>query len=133
MAANLVRAGHRVTGYNRSRAAVDRLVSAGGQSAASIAEAVVDADAVITLLPADAEVTEVTEVRSPDDPPGLPTRARQPPQDQELARDADARRRAPPSPHPPQAENQRAPHLDTRLASGANRLSRVGPTPAPPD
>ncbi|WP_329331294.1 2-hydroxy-3-oxopropionate reductase [Streptomyces sp. NBC_00663] len=59
MAANLVRAGYRVTGYNRSRAAVDRLVEAGGHAASSVAEAVVDADAVITMLPADAEVTEV--------------------------------------------------------------------------
>ncbi|MDT7846747.1 2-hydroxy-3-oxopropionate reductase [Streptomyces justiciae] len=59
MAANLVRAGYRVTGYNRSRAAVDRLVEAGGHAASSVAEAVADAHAVITMLPADAEVTEV--------------------------------------------------------------------------
>ncbi|MEV6481510.1 2-hydroxy-3-oxopropionate reductase [Streptomyces sp. NPDC051576] len=59
MAANLVRAGYRVTGHNRSRAAVDRLVEAGGHAAGSVAEAVADADAVITMLPADAEVTEV--------------------------------------------------------------------------
>ncbi|MFG2971128.1 2-hydroxy-3-oxopropionate reductase [Streptomyces sp. NPDC048288] len=59
MAANLVRAGYTVTGHNRSRAAIDRLVSAGGQGAGSVAEAVADADVVITMLPADAEVTEV--------------------------------------------------------------------------
>ncbi|MEU9154855.1 2-hydroxy-3-oxopropionate reductase [Streptomyces sp. NPDC048417] len=59
MAANLVRAGYQVTGHNRSRAAVDRLVSAGGRGAQSVAEAVADADVVITMLPADAEVTEV--------------------------------------------------------------------------
>ncbi|MFF4260066.1 2-hydroxy-3-oxopropionate reductase [Streptomyces sp. NPDC001663] len=59
MAANLVRAGHRVTGHNRSRAAVDRLVSVGGHGAGSIAEAVKDADVVITMLPALSEVTEV--------------------------------------------------------------------------
>ncbi|MFF6804535.1 2-hydroxy-3-oxopropionate reductase [Streptomyces sp. NPDC012616] len=59
MAANLVRAGHTVIGFNRSRLAVDRLVAAGGRGADSVAEAVADADAVITMLPADAEVTEV--------------------------------------------------------------------------
>ncbi|MEV6174304.1 2-hydroxy-3-oxopropionate reductase [Streptomyces sp. NPDC051954] len=59
MAANLVRAGHEVTGHNRSRAAVDRLVSVGGHGAGSLAEAVTDADVVITMLPADAEVAEV--------------------------------------------------------------------------
>ncbi|MCI3278364.1 2-hydroxy-3-oxopropionate reductase [Streptomyces cylindrosporus] len=59
MAANLVRAGYQVIGHNRSRAAVDRLVEAGGRAAGSVAEAVADADAVITMLPADTEVTEV--------------------------------------------------------------------------
>jgi 2-hydroxy-3-oxopropionate reductase len=64
MAANLVRAGHTVIGYNRSRPAVDRLVEAGGQGADNIALAVGAADVVITMLPADAEVTEV--VLAPD-------------------------------------------------------------------
>ncbi|MEV6765062.1 2-hydroxy-3-oxopropionate reductase [Streptomyces sp. NPDC051105] len=59
MAANLVRAGHEVTGHNRSRAAVDRLAAAGGHGAGSVAEAVTDAEVVITMLPADTEVTEV--------------------------------------------------------------------------
>jgi 2-hydroxy-3-oxopropionate reductase len=59
MAANLVRAGHTVTGYNRSRAAVDKLVAAGGRGAPSIAAAVADADIVITMLPADPQVSEV--------------------------------------------------------------------------
>ncbi|MES4903309.1 MULTISPECIES: 2-hydroxy-3-oxopropionate reductase [unclassified Streptomyces] len=59
MAANLVRAGHTVTGYNRSRAAVDTLVSTGGRGAGSIAEAVRDAEVVITMVPADQEVKEV--------------------------------------------------------------------------
>ncbi|MEU5029669.1 2-hydroxy-3-oxopropionate reductase [Streptomyces milbemycinicus] len=59
MAANLVRAGHTVTGHNRSRAATDTLVAAGGRGADSIAEAVSDAEVVITMVPADQQVKEV--------------------------------------------------------------------------
>ncbi|KAK1185203.1 2-hydroxy-3-oxopropionate reductase [Streptomyces sp. NBS 14/10] len=59
MAANLVRAGHTVTGYNRSRAAIDTLVAAGGRGTDSIAEAVSDAEVVITMVPADQQVKEV--------------------------------------------------------------------------
>ncbi|MCQ8187819.1 2-hydroxy-3-oxopropionate reductase [Streptomyces rugosispiralis] len=59
MAANLVTAGHTVTGYNRSRAAVDTLIAAGGRGADSIAEAVCDAEVVITMVPADPQVKEV--------------------------------------------------------------------------
>ena len=40
MAGHLVKAGHDVVGYNRSRPPVDRLVEAGGRGADSIAEAV---------------------------------------------------------------------------------------------
>ena len=42
MAANLVKAGFDVVGYNRSRAKVDRLVEAGGRGAASPSEAIRD-------------------------------------------------------------------------------------------
>jgi 2-hydroxy-3-oxopropionate reductase len=59
MAANLVKAGFEVTGYNRSRPAVERLAKAGGKAAASIAEAVNGADAVITMLPDSPDVEEV--------------------------------------------------------------------------
>lgn len=59
MAANLVRAGHTVTGYNRSRPAIDKLVAAGGKGAGSVAEAVADAEVVITMVPADPQVEEV--------------------------------------------------------------------------
>ncbi|MFJ3820607.1 2-hydroxy-3-oxopropionate reductase [Streptomyces nodosus] len=59
MAANLVKAGHTVTGYNRSRPAVDKLVAAGGKGAGSVAEAVADAEIVITMVPADPQVEEV--------------------------------------------------------------------------
>ncbi|NKQ56442.1 2-hydroxy-3-oxopropionate reductase [Amycolatopsis sp. K13G38] len=59
MAANLVKAGFEVTGYNRSRAKVDRLVDAGGEGAASVAGAVRDADVVITMLPDSPDVQAV--------------------------------------------------------------------------
>lgn len=59
MAANLVKAGFDVIGYNRSRAGVDRLLAQGGRGAASVAHAVAEAEVVITMVPADAEVREV--------------------------------------------------------------------------
>lgn len=59
MALNLVSGGFEVTGYNRSWPAVERLVKGGGKSATSIAEAVADADAVITMLPDSPDVEEV--------------------------------------------------------------------------
>ncbi|MFE3598434.1 2-hydroxy-3-oxopropionate reductase [Streptomyces sp. NPDC059142] len=59
MAANLVKAGHTVTGHNRSSAPVDRLIAAGGRGAGTVAEAVRDAEVVITMVPADAQVEEV--------------------------------------------------------------------------
>ncbi|HVV13751.1 2-hydroxy-3-oxopropionate reductase [Amycolatopsis sp.] len=59
MAANLVRAGFEVTGYNRSRSKVDKLVEAGGRGADSIAEAVREADVVITMLPDSPDVEAV--------------------------------------------------------------------------
>ena len=59
MAANLIKAGHEVTGYARSSASTDRLVQAGGKPAASIEEAVNGADVVITMLPDSPEVTDV--------------------------------------------------------------------------
>ncbi len=51
MAINLVKAGHTVTGFNRSQDKIDKLVSEGGQGATSIADAVKDADVVITMVP----------------------------------------------------------------------------------
>ena len=59
MAAHLVKAGHHVVGYNRSRPAVDRLVEQGGTAGASIAEAVTDADVVITMVPDSSDVESV--------------------------------------------------------------------------
>ncbi|MEG2578484.1 MAG: NAD(P)-binding domain-containing protein, partial [Glutamicibacter sp.] len=48
MAKNLVNAGYHVTGYNRSDKAGNELAAAGGTKAASIAQAVANADVVIT-------------------------------------------------------------------------------------
>ncbi|GAA2983400.1 2-hydroxy-3-oxopropionate reductase [Kitasatospora sp. NPDC006786] len=59
MAANLVGAGHHVTGFNLTRPPIDALVAAGGHGATSIAEAVKDAEVVITMVPADPQVEQV--------------------------------------------------------------------------
>jgi 2-hydroxy-3-oxopropionate reductase len=59
MAANLVRAGHTVTGFNLTQDAIDKLVADGGRAAGSIAEAVADAEVVITMVPADPQVEQV--------------------------------------------------------------------------
>src|SRR5208282_1804500 len=59
MAANLVKAGHGVTGYDINPAALQALASAGGKAAGSAAEAAKGADVVITMLPAGEHVREV--------------------------------------------------------------------------
>jgi 3-hydroxyisobutyrate dehydrogenase len=59
MAANLVKAGHQVTGYDIVPAAIAALLAAGGRAAASAAEAVAAGDVVITMLPAGPQVHEV--------------------------------------------------------------------------
>ncbi len=59
MAANLVKAGHDVVGYNLHPEPVERLVAAGGRGAASVAEAVTGADVVITMVPDSADVESV--------------------------------------------------------------------------
>ncbi len=59
MAANLVEAGHQVTGYNRSPEAVERLVDAGGTGADSVAAAVSGVDIVITMVPDSPDVEAV--------------------------------------------------------------------------
>ncbi|HWT34083.1 MAG TPA: 2-hydroxy-3-oxopropionate reductase [Microbacterium sp.] len=61
MAKNLVKAGYAVTGYNRSQPAIDTLVEAGGQGATSIADAVKDADVVITMVPDSPDVAAVVQ------------------------------------------------------------------------
>ncbi|MDR4534512.1 2-hydroxy-3-oxopropionate reductase [Glutamicibacter sp. PS] len=59
MAKNLVNAGFTVTGFNRSQKAIDDLVAAGGKGASSVAEAVKDADVVITMVPDSPDVEAV--------------------------------------------------------------------------
>jgi 2-hydroxy-3-oxopropionate reductase len=59
MAANLVKAGFDVTGFNRSKAKIDQLVEQGGRGAASIADAVREADVIITMLPDSPDVEDV--------------------------------------------------------------------------
>ncbi|WP_372503017.1 2-hydroxy-3-oxopropionate reductase [Streptomyces rhizoryzae] len=56
MAVNLAQAGHTVRGWNRSPGKAGALVAAGGTEAASVAEAVADADVVITMVPASPQV-----------------------------------------------------------------------------
>ena len=60
MAANLVKAGFEVVGYNRSPDKVKTLVDAGGRGAASVAEAVRGADVIITIVPDSPDVEDVT-------------------------------------------------------------------------
>ena len=59
MAANLVKAGFDVDGYNRSPGKTERLTAAGGHAAASVAEAVRDAGVVATMVPDSPDVREV--------------------------------------------------------------------------
>jgi 3-hydroxyisobutyrate dehydrogenase len=59
MAANLLKAGHDVTGYDLSVEALDRLVAAGGRRAASVPEAAAAGDIVVTMLPAGPHVHAV--------------------------------------------------------------------------
>jgi 3-hydroxyisobutyrate dehydrogenase len=59
MAANLVKAGHTVTGYDIVPAALQALIAAGGKLASSAADAAKDADVVITMLPAGEHVRDV--------------------------------------------------------------------------
>ncbi len=60
MAANLVKAGFEVVGYNRSPDKVKTLVDAGGRGAESVAEAVRGADVIITIVPDSPDVEDVT-------------------------------------------------------------------------
>ncbi len=59
MAANLVKAGHRVIGYDINSGVVRALAASGVQVAHNAAEAARNADVVITMLPAGEHVREV--------------------------------------------------------------------------
>jgi 2-hydroxy-3-oxopropionate reductase len=56
MAEHLVSAGHTVIGVNRSPGPVEKFVAAGGQGGQSVAEAVADADVIITMVPDSPDV-----------------------------------------------------------------------------
>ena len=59
MAKHLISAGHRLTVHNRSRGAVDELVTAGAAAAAAPAEVARASDVVITMLPDTPDVERV--------------------------------------------------------------------------
>ena len=59
MAANLVKAGHIVTGFDLNPVALEALARAGGKTAASAGDAVKGASIVITMLPAGEHVRQV--------------------------------------------------------------------------
>lgn len=59
MAHNLLRTGQRVAVYDLSAAAVDKLASAGARAASNAADAVRDADVVISMLPANEHVRQL--------------------------------------------------------------------------
>ncbi|KQZ69272.1 3-hydroxyisobutyrate dehydrogenase [Sphingopyxis sp. Root214] len=61
MAANLAKAGHEVRAFDLSEDALARAVEAGCSRAASAAEAVAGAEAVVTMLPAGKHVASVYE------------------------------------------------------------------------
>jgi 2-hydroxy-3-oxopropionate reductase len=59
MAVNLVRAGHEVTGYNRSPEKTRRFAEQGGQAADNLRDAVRGAEFVLTMLPDSPDVEAV--------------------------------------------------------------------------
>jgi 3-hydroxyisobutyrate dehydrogenase len=59
MAANLIKAGHKVTGFDLNREALQQLATVGGGVAPSAADAARGAEFVITMLPAGEHVREV--------------------------------------------------------------------------
>jgi len=59
MAGHLVDAGHDVVGVNRGDAPLEKLVSQGGRRADSVAEAVRDAEVIITMVPDSPDVQAI--------------------------------------------------------------------------
>jgi 3-hydroxyisobutyrate dehydrogenase len=59
MAQNLVKAGHAVAGHDLSEYAAERLASGGGTRVRSVADACREAELVVTMLPAGAQVRDV--------------------------------------------------------------------------
>ncbi|MFD7614205.1 2-hydroxy-3-oxopropionate reductase [Streptomyces sp. NPDC059828] len=60
MSENLLKAGYEVTGFTLEQDKLDRLAAAGGKVAASIAEAVAQADVIVTMVPASPQVEAVS-------------------------------------------------------------------------
>lgn len=61
MAANLVKAGHKVTGHDHKKSSMDRLAAVGGSAGPTVAAAVRDAEVIVTMLPDSPQVEEVFE------------------------------------------------------------------------
>ena len=59
MAANLIKDGHTVTGFDLGTGAMEAFVAAGGHRAASAAQALAGAEFVVTMLPAGPQVRDV--------------------------------------------------------------------------
>ncbi|MEE4542657.1 2-hydroxy-3-oxopropionate reductase [Streptomyces sp. V4-01] len=59
MSENLIRAGYDVTGHTLEQAKLERLAAAGGTAAGSVAEAVRDADVIVTMVPASPQVEAI--------------------------------------------------------------------------
>ena len=73
MAVNLVKAGHQVTGFNRSANRTAPLLGAGGAAAESISQAIKAADVIAVMVPDSPDVESVLAYRdgvfdsAPDD------------------------------------------------------------------
>ncbi len=59
MARNLIRAGHSVVAYNRSKAAVERLVALGARSASSVAELARSVDVLVSCVLTPEQVEQI--------------------------------------------------------------------------
>ena len=59
MSRHLVKAGHSVIGFNRSPGPMEQLVADGGKGAGSVAEAVHQADVIITIVPDSPDVASL--------------------------------------------------------------------------
>ncbi|MFI1202353.1 NAD(P)-binding domain-containing protein, partial [Streptomyces sp. NPDC020883] len=59
MSENLIKAGYDVTGYTLEADKLQRLAAAGGTAATSIAQAVREADVIITMVPASPQVEAI--------------------------------------------------------------------------
>jgi 3-hydroxyisobutyrate dehydrogenase len=59
MAANLLKAGHEVIGFDLAKSALDALAKGGGRAAPNVAAAASEAEIVLTMLPAGPQVREV--------------------------------------------------------------------------